>query len=84
MLLVKNLPIGTLNTHKYGHFYPNCHQAHPNMHPFPSVMISNYYIYSSMYLLFLPFISMLKPRSYKLEIVSEGEIITRGKGNKMN
>jgi hypothetical protein len=49
-----------------------------------SGMISNYYNHSSMALLFLPFVSMLIPRAYKLAIVSEEERRTREHGNKTN
>jgi hypothetical protein len=40
-------------------------------------MINNYYNHSSMGIFFLPFISMLSPRAYKLAIVSEEERRTR-------
>jgi hypothetical protein len=40
-------------------------------------MINNYYIHSSMALLFLPFVSMLIPRAYELATVSEEERRTR-------
>jgi hypothetical protein len=81
VLLVKNLPVGTLRTRSCGQFYLNFHQAHAHRHPFPSGMINNYYIHSSMALLFLPFVSMLIPRAHELAIVSEEER-TRNKGRK--
>jgi hypothetical protein len=63
-----------------GKFYLNYHQYHAHGHPFPYGMNSNYCIHSSMSLLFLPFISMLIPRAYELEIVSAEERRTREKG----
>jgi hypothetical protein len=54
------------------------------MHAFPSIMINNYYNNSSMALLFLPFISILIPRAYKLAIVSEEEIRTREQESAQN
>jgi hypothetical protein len=77
MLLVKNLPLGTLRTCSCGYFYPNYHQYHEHRHPFPHGMINHYYNHSSMSLLFLPFVSMLSPRAYELAKKSEEERRTR-------
>jgi hypothetical protein len=77
VLLVNNLPVGTLRTWSYGQFYLNYHPDYARRHPFPPGMINNYYNHSSMALIFLPFFSMLIPRSYELETMSEEERRTR-------
>jgi hypothetical protein len=77
VLLVKNIPVGTLRTCYYRQFYLNCHKYHAHRHPLPPGMINNCYIHSSMALLFFPFFSALIPRAYKLEMVSEEEKRTR-------
>jgi hypothetical protein len=84
MLLFKNIHAGTLMIRSYGQLYPKFHQDHAHRNPFPSRMISNYYFHSSMALLFLPFVSMLLTREYKLTIVSEEERRTRENKNKTN
>jgi hypothetical protein len=84
MILVKNLLDGTLRTCSYAQFHVNFHQAHAHRHPFPSGMINNYYIHSSMALLFLPFISMLIPREYELATMSEEEEEQGDKTNQGN